>query len=69
MRCEFSMNRESEEVKVEVPQHQAPSPPAENVREIDSAELFQGDREVLIRHHGEVYRLRLTKNDRLILHK
>lgn len=34
-----------------------------------SADLFQGTREVLINHEGEVYRLRLTRNGKLILHK
>jgi hemin uptake protein HemP len=34
-----------------------------------STELLQGHREVLIRHGEETYRLRLTRNDKLILHK
>jgi hemin uptake protein HemP len=37
--------------------------------EFDSAELLQGRNEVLIRHAGEIYRLRLTRNDKLILQK
>ncbi|MBS0202583.1 MAG: hemin uptake protein HemP [Planctomycetes bacterium] len=37
--------------------------------EFDSADLLQGGNEVLIRHAGEVYRLRLTRNDKLILQK
>ncbi len=36
---------------------------------LDSAELFRNRREVLIRHGGELYRLRLTKSGKLILHK
>ena len=36
---------------------------------IDSARLMQGMRELLIAHAGEEYRLRLTRNDRLILTK
>jgi hemin uptake protein HemP len=35
----------------------------------DSARLLQGAREVLIRHGGECYRLRHTRNDKLILTK
>jgi hemin uptake protein HemP len=35
----------------------------------DSARLLQGGREVLIRHGGECYRLRHTRNDKLILTK
>lgn len=37
--------------------------------ELDSAGLLQGRREVLIRHGGECYRLRHTRNDKLILTK
>jgi hemin uptake protein HemP len=39
------------------------------LREIDSSSLLQGEKEVLIHHSGEVYRLRLTKNGKLILQK
>jgi len=38
-------------------------------RELDSADLLKGEKEVFIRHAGEVYRLRLTRNDKLILQK
>ncbi|WP_343226742.1 hemin uptake protein HemP [Luteimonas sp. 8-5] len=37
--------------------------------EIDSRELLKARNEVLIRHAGECYRLRLTRNDKLILTK
>ena len=36
---------------------------------IDSAALLGGGRELLIRHGGECYRLRHTRNDKLILTK
>jgi len=36
---------------------------------LDSDDLLRGGREVLIRHGGEVYRLRHTRNDKLILTK
>lgn len=36
---------------------------------VDSDDLLRGSREVLIRHGGEVYRLRHTRNDKLILTK
>ncbi|WP_460812507.1 hemin uptake protein HemP [Luteimonas pelagia] len=42
----------------------SPRPPA-----CESSELLRGAREVLIRHGGEVYRLRHTRNDKLILTK
>jgi hemin uptake protein HemP len=36
---------------------------------LDSTSLLQGEREVLIRHGDEWYRLRHTRNDKLILTK
>lgn len=36
---------------------------------IESDALLKGSREVLIHHGGEVYRLRHTRNDKLILTK
>lgn len=39
------------------------------VPEHDSRRLLQGQREVVIRHGGECYRLRHTRNDKLILTK
>jgi len=47
---------------------QTPFPPVV-AAEVDSAELLRGGRELLIRHAGELYRLRLTRNDKLILQK
>lgn len=48
-----------------------PTPPdnGEPLLVFDSADLFQGRREVIIEHEGERYRLRITKRDRLILQK
>jgi hemin uptake protein HemP len=37
--------------------------------EIDSRELFQSERELLIRHGDDTYRLRLTGLNKLILTK
>ena len=39
------------------------------VRRVESETLFEGGREVVIVHHGQVYRLRITKSDKLILTK
>ena len=36
---------------------------------IDSRKLLAGGRELLIDHAGQAYRLRLTRNDKLILTK
>jgi hemin uptake protein HemP len=40
-----------------------------SVRTINSADLLQGAREVLIRHDEKTYRLRVTRNGKLILVK
>jgi hemin uptake protein HemP len=40
-----------------------------NPRVISSAEILQGDREILILHGDSVYRLRVTRANRLILNK
>jgi len=47
---------------------ETPAPPAP-VRRVESASLFQRGREVVIVHHGQEYRLRITKSDKLILTK
>ena len=39
------------------------------VREITSDELLRGQSELLIRHGEEIYRLKLTRNQKLILQK
>lgn len=38
-------------------------------RELTSEELLCGQQEVVIRHGDEIYRLRVTRNGKLILHK
>jgi hemin uptake protein HemP len=43
----------------------SPPPP----REIDSQELMQGSREIVIRHGTEAYRLSVTRAGKLILRK
>ncbi len=44
-------------------------PPPAGARQLDSRALLGEDRELLINHHGELYRLRLTRADKLILTK
>ena len=52
-----------------------PQPPAWNQAQapgpakIEGAQLFAGQREIVILHHGEQYRLRITRQDKLILTK
>ena len=43
--------------------------PPGHAGEVDSSRLLHGQRELLIRHGNEVYRLRHTRNDKLILTK
>ncbi len=47
----------------------APMPVERPQAEFDSRDLMRGGREVLIRHAGQTYRLRHTRNDKLILVK
>lgn len=47
----------------------APAQRANPQADHDSRELMRGTREVLIRHGDQVYRLRHTRNDKLILVK
>ena len=39
------------------------------IPEVNSEELMRGHTELLIHHEGETYRLKLTRNGKLILHK
>ena len=48
---------------------QPQSSPPDSLRKINSDSLLLGEKEVLIVHGEEMYRLRLTKNDKLILQK
>lgn len=43
--------------------------PPQVAREIGSAEIFRGERAVVITHDGVQYRLQITRNNKLILHK
>jgi Hemin uptake protein len=55
--------------------HNPPPPPDDkgdrtrDAREIDVASLIGTDREVVLLHRGERYRLRVTANGKLILTK
>jgi len=51
------------------PEPRANNRPAHALREIESRDLLLGEREILIRHSGEVYRLSLTRSGKLILRK
>lgn len=36
---------------------------------VDTADLFRGDSEIMIRHDGAIYRLKITRQGKLILNK
>ena len=46
-----------------------PQKPDKEMREIDSHDLMQGHREIVIRHGQEAYRLSVTRAGKLILRK
>ena len=69
------MSREDESVvEAESPLHRT-DPLAAGIsalpetRQLDSRTLFAGQREITIRHHGALYRLRITQQNKLILTK
>ena len=39
------------------------------VRTVDSGSLFRGEHEIGIEHHGALYRLKITRQGKLILNK
>ena len=47
----------------------APQRPPADARQLDSQSLFGAARELLIRHNGALYRLRMTRAGKLILTK
>lgn len=51
------------------PPSKEPKGPMEHPRIIDSKDLFDGDRELCIDHKGALYRLKITRQDKLILNK
>ena len=67
-----TVHRISELAAAETPAPPAPANGAAEpapVRRVESASLFQRGREIVIVHHGQEYRLRITKSDKLILTK
>ena len=48
---------------------EAEIPPAQTLREYDTASLFAGAREIVIHHAGAAYRMKITKQGKLILNK
>ncbi|HEY4312442.1 MAG TPA: hemin uptake protein HemP [Pirellulales bacterium] len=55
------------DVPQDVPSISSPQPVVP--REINSLDLMRGDREIVIRHGNELYRLNVTRSGKLILRK
>jgi hemin uptake protein HemP len=51
------------------PAPQAPQHTVQTVRTIESAEIFRGQSEIVIRHDDFTYRLKITRQGKLILNK
>lgn len=47
----------------------AATPPRATPRTVSSQSLFLGDHEIGIEHHGALYRLKITRQGKLILNK
>ncbi len=60
----FSPSESTSQIPPDVSGVETQSPPI-----YDSQVLLRGVREIVIRHNGELYRLRLTRNNKLILNK
>ncbi|HTO34538.1 MAG TPA: hemin uptake protein HemP [Pararhizobium sp.] len=46
-----------------------PAPANQTQRIVESRELFRGDNEILISHDGAIYRMKITRQGKLILNK
>ncbi len=44
-------------------------PASQTQRIVESRELFRGDNEILISHDGAIYRMKITRQGKLILNK
>jgi hemin uptake protein HemP len=63
------MNAKIEKKPVPAAMGQASGAPVTGLRRLNVAELLAGDREVILEHGGQDYRLRITANGKLILTK
>ena len=52
-----------------IPVQPAPTEQAQHAGIIESADIFRGQNEILIRHQGVIYRMRITRQGKLILNK
>jgi hemin uptake protein HemP len=59
----------SEMIADKPPTSQLPRPAVQTVRTIESADIFHGQNEIVIRHEDLTYRLKITRQGKLILNK
>ena len=50
-------------------QAKGPEQQVTQARIVESADIFRGQSEVVIRHEGAIYRLKITRQGKLILNK
>ncbi|PZM14156.1 hemin uptake protein HemP [Rhizobium tubonense] len=50
-------------------QNKRPEHQVTPARIVESADVFRGQSEVMIRHEGAIYRLKITRQGKLILNK
>ncbi len=61
---------ENERLETDPPATEKPAPAARKApARLASVDLFGHSNEILIEHAGEIYRLRITRNGKLILQK
>jgi hemin uptake protein HemP len=51
------------------PTPQPPPAGAPQIRIVESTEIFRGQSEIMIRHDGVIYRMKITRQGKLILNK
>ena len=49
--------------------HPASTPIVKTQRIVESRDLFRGENEILIAHDGAIYRMKITRQGKLILNK
>jgi hemin uptake protein HemP len=65
----ISQAKTSKMIADKTPALQPPQPTVQTVRTIESAEIFRGQSEIVIRHADFTYRLKITRQGKLILNK
>ncbi len=51
------------------PTQRVPPTAAPQIRMVESTDIFRGQTEIMIRHEGAIYRMKITRQGKLILNK